>query len=179
MNQRSASLIDSFNYAFEGIIHVLRTQRNMRIHFGIAVVVLVAAIFADVTKLELIALLLARLHRRTVVVPEQVQQPVRERRAPRLADDLWAQHDVAERARHAVGQLVAAVDREREHVGRLVDPEVLALQHADLVGPDEREPELAVLDPLGPQYAASQLDRGALVHRLPAPVVDLDGQHTG
>ena len=26
-------LLDSFNYAFEGIIHVLRTQRNMRIHF--------------------------------------------------------------------------------------------------------------------------------------------------
>jgi diacylglycerol kinase (ATP) len=59
MSQRSGSLLDSFNYAFEGIIHVLRTQRNMRIHFAIAVVVLVAAIFADVTKLELIALLLA------------------------------------------------------------------------------------------------------------------------
>ena len=27
------SLLESFNYAFEGIIHVLRTQRNMRIHF--------------------------------------------------------------------------------------------------------------------------------------------------
>ena len=59
MSRRSGSLLDSFNYAFEGIIHVLRTQRNMRIHFVIAVVVLVAAIFADVTKLELIALLLA------------------------------------------------------------------------------------------------------------------------
>jgi diacylglycerol kinase (ATP) len=59
MSQRSPGLLDSFNYAFEGIIHVLRTQRNMRIHFAIAVVVLVAAIFADVTKLELIALLLS------------------------------------------------------------------------------------------------------------------------
>ena len=59
MSRRSGSLLDSFNYAFEGIIHVLRTQRNMRIHFGIAVLVLVAAISADVTKLELIALLLA------------------------------------------------------------------------------------------------------------------------
>jgi len=57
--QRSPSILDSFNYAFEGIIHVLRTQRNMRIHFAIAVVVLVVAIFADVTKLELIALLLS------------------------------------------------------------------------------------------------------------------------
>ena len=50
---------DSFNYAFEGIIHVLRTQRNMRIHFAVAVVVLVLALGIDVTKLELIALLLA------------------------------------------------------------------------------------------------------------------------
>ena len=31
--RRAPSLLDSFNYAFEGIIHVLRTQRNMRIHF--------------------------------------------------------------------------------------------------------------------------------------------------
>jgi len=59
VRQRSPSILDSFNYAFEGIIHVLRTQRNMRIHLLVAVAVLVAAIFADVTKLELIALLLA------------------------------------------------------------------------------------------------------------------------
>jgi diacylglycerol kinase (ATP) len=59
MSQKSPSILDSFNYAFEGIIHVLRTQRNLRIHFAIAVVVLVVAILVDVTKLELIALLLA------------------------------------------------------------------------------------------------------------------------
>jgi diacylglycerol kinase (ATP) len=59
VNQRPPSLLDSFNYAFEGIIHVLRTQRNMRIHFVVAVIVLVVAVFADVTKLELIVLLLA------------------------------------------------------------------------------------------------------------------------
>ena len=57
--RRPQNLLESFNFAFEGIIHVLRTQRNMRIHFLVAVAVLVAAIFADVTKLELIALLLA------------------------------------------------------------------------------------------------------------------------
>ena len=59
MSLRPPSLLDSFNYAFEGIIHVLRTQRNMRIHFVVAVLVLVVAVFADVTKLELIVLLLA------------------------------------------------------------------------------------------------------------------------
>jgi diacylglycerol kinase (ATP) len=38
---------------------VLRTQRNMRIHFGAAVAVLVAALAFDVSRLELIALLIA------------------------------------------------------------------------------------------------------------------------
>ena len=58
-SRRPPSIIESFNFAFEGIIHVLRTQRNMRIHFLAAVVVLVAAVWIGVSKLELIALLLA------------------------------------------------------------------------------------------------------------------------
>jgi diacylglycerol kinase (ATP) len=57
--RRPQNLLESFNFAFEGIIHVLRTQRNMRIHFLAAVVVLVAAVWVGVSKLELIALLLA------------------------------------------------------------------------------------------------------------------------
>jgi diacylglycerol kinase (ATP) len=56
---RAALDLESFNYAFEGIIHVLRTQRNMRIHFASPCVVLVAALASDVSRLELIALLLA------------------------------------------------------------------------------------------------------------------------
>jgi diacylglycerol kinase (ATP) len=56
---RPPSLVESFNYAFEGIIHVLRTQRNMRIHFTLAVVVLVGALVSGVNKFELIALLIA------------------------------------------------------------------------------------------------------------------------
>ena len=57
--RRAPSLIESFNFAFEGIIHVLRTQRNMRVHFAIAVIVLIAGLAIDVSRLELIALLLA------------------------------------------------------------------------------------------------------------------------
>jgi diacylglycerol kinase (ATP) len=56
---RAPSLIDSFNYAFEGIIHVLRTQRNLRIHFVAAVLVFGGAIAVGVTRLQLIALVLA------------------------------------------------------------------------------------------------------------------------
>jgi diacylglycerol kinase (ATP) len=58
-SRRAPSILESFNYAFEGVIHVLRTQRNMRIHFLIAVVVLAAAVVVGVTRFELIALLLA------------------------------------------------------------------------------------------------------------------------
>jgi diacylglycerol kinase (ATP) len=57
--RRAPSLIESFNFAFEGIIHVLRTQRNMRAHFLIALAVLIAALGFDVGRLELIALLLS------------------------------------------------------------------------------------------------------------------------
>jgi diacylglycerol kinase (ATP) len=57
--RRSLSLIDSFNFAIEGLIHVLRTHRNMRIHFAVAIVVLVAAVWKGVNRFELIALLLA------------------------------------------------------------------------------------------------------------------------
>ena len=53
------SVFESFNYAIEGVIHVLRTQRNMRIHFAVAVIVLAVAVAVGVAKLELIALLLA------------------------------------------------------------------------------------------------------------------------
>ncbi len=48
--RRSLSLIDSFNFAIEGLIHVLRTHRNMRIHFSVAVVVLVAAVWKGVNR---------------------------------------------------------------------------------------------------------------------------------
>jgi diacylglycerol kinase (ATP) len=57
--RRAISIFESFNYAFEGIIHVLRTQRNMRVHFAAAVAVLVAGVWTGVSRLELIALLLA------------------------------------------------------------------------------------------------------------------------
>ena len=58
-SRRAPTIFDSFNNAFEGIIHVLRTQRNLRIHFAIAVLVLVLALVVNVTKMELIVLLLS------------------------------------------------------------------------------------------------------------------------
>jgi diacylglycerol kinase (ATP) len=57
-SRRRISLIDSFNYAFQGVIHAVRTQRNMRIHLLIAVAVLVAAVALGVSEMELIALII-------------------------------------------------------------------------------------------------------------------------
>ena len=59
MATRTPPVFQSFNYAFEGVIHALRTQRNMRIHFAIAATVLVLAFIYDVTRLELIALMIS------------------------------------------------------------------------------------------------------------------------
>jgi diacylglycerol kinase (ATP) len=58
-SRRAPSVLESFNFALEGVIHVLRTHRNMRIHFAVAVGVLIAALAVGVDKLELIALLIA------------------------------------------------------------------------------------------------------------------------
>jgi diacylglycerol kinase (ATP) len=59
MSRRTPSIVESFNYAIEGIVHVLRTQRNMRIHFAIAVAVLALGAAVGVTKIELMLLLIA------------------------------------------------------------------------------------------------------------------------
>jgi diacylglycerol kinase (ATP) len=53
------SVIESFNFAIEGVIHVLRTQRNMRLHFAAAVVVIVVAVAVGVSKIELSLLLIS------------------------------------------------------------------------------------------------------------------------
>ena len=55
----AASLVTSFNYAFEGIIYVVRTQRNMRVHFAVALGILPVAVALGVTRFELLAVMLA------------------------------------------------------------------------------------------------------------------------
>src|SRR5262249_59009535 len=53
---RRPSILQSFNNATEGIIHALRTQRNLWIHFAIAAAVLVAAAALGATRIELVSL---------------------------------------------------------------------------------------------------------------------------
>lgn len=49
-------VIQSFNYAIEGVIYTLKTQRNMRFHYFSAIIVLIIALFYDFNKYEFIIL---------------------------------------------------------------------------------------------------------------------------
>lgn len=56
MNMKIRKLIDSFNYAIEGLLYAVRTQRNMRIHMILTLLVLTACFFYDISKIELLIL---------------------------------------------------------------------------------------------------------------------------
>ncbi len=53
---RSRTLLDSFNYAFSGIIYALETQRNIRLHFGMTIALLFASLFFHLNKMEVLML---------------------------------------------------------------------------------------------------------------------------
>ena len=47
----------SFTWAFEGLVYVLRTQRNMQVHMAVALVAVVMSLVLDLSRLEVIAIL--------------------------------------------------------------------------------------------------------------------------
>lgn len=49
-------MLESFNYAIQGIIDTVRTQRNMKIHLLAALCVLLACFFFDISKVEFLIL---------------------------------------------------------------------------------------------------------------------------
>jgi diacylglycerol kinase (ATP) len=53
----SRPLLKSFNWAIEGLVYAVRTQRNMRVHMAAAASVFLAAVLLRVSRLELLALL--------------------------------------------------------------------------------------------------------------------------
>lgn len=55
---RSRNLISSFQYAVDGIVFVLQTQRNMKVHFLIGILVIFLAAMLNVTRLELLILVM-------------------------------------------------------------------------------------------------------------------------
>lgn len=53
---QNPKVIESFNVAIEGFIYVVKTQRNMRIHFLLAVLLLLVGIYLNFSRVELMTL---------------------------------------------------------------------------------------------------------------------------
>ena len=51
-------LVNSFNHAINGIVQAFKLEKNLKIHFIVAVAVIIAAVLTHVTRFELIALVL-------------------------------------------------------------------------------------------------------------------------
>lgn len=49
---KNKNLIESFNNAINGIIHTIKTEKNMKIHITIAVLVMLLSLFYDLTRSE-------------------------------------------------------------------------------------------------------------------------------
>lgn len=54
---RQRSVLESFRYAIDGILDVFRTQRHMRIHFIMMVLVLLLALLTDLSRKDILVLL--------------------------------------------------------------------------------------------------------------------------
>lgn len=54
-----SKIVDSFNYAVEGLFYVLRSQRNMRVHFLFAIFIVLFGIYLNLTGIELLVLFIA------------------------------------------------------------------------------------------------------------------------
>ena len=59
MPGKSRSIVWRFNFAIEGVVYALRTQRNMRIHVAAAVLTLIGALLLQVPEFGLVAIVFA------------------------------------------------------------------------------------------------------------------------
>jgi diacylglycerol kinase (ATP) len=57
--RRRASLLQSFNFAFQGLVASVRHQRNMRVHLLLAFAVLLVSLFLNLSRLQLVAIIIA------------------------------------------------------------------------------------------------------------------------
>jgi len=99
------TLLQSFNNAFQGLVYAVRHQRNMRIHLIVAVGVLVGSVFMDLSKLEMIAILVAIMF---VLVTELINSAIEA-----VVDMLTDQYDPRAKAAKDVSAgavLLAAVN---------------------------------------------------------------------
>lgn len=52
MVEKSKNVISSFKYAFQGVFSEIKTERNLKIHISIMILVIIAGIFLKISKME-------------------------------------------------------------------------------------------------------------------------------
>ncbi|MDN5330983.1 MAG: diacylglycerol kinase [Tepidanaerobacteraceae bacterium] len=57
--KKSRTLFESFIYAISGVIYSLKTQRNMRIHFLAALLVMILSKYLELEEMEMVAVVFA------------------------------------------------------------------------------------------------------------------------
>ena len=58
-DKKPVNLLKSFDCALKGLLYAVRTQRNMKIHIIIAILVLIVSLFLNISRFELIAIIFA------------------------------------------------------------------------------------------------------------------------
>lgn len=58
MDKKNRSIIDAFNNAIDGVLYTFKNERNMKIHYMCAILVLFGSLFFEFNKLEMIILIL-------------------------------------------------------------------------------------------------------------------------
>lgn len=103
--RKSKSLIDSFNNAVNGIIYALKTEKNLKIHFVIAIIIIIASLFLDLTRVELLVLFFSI----TLVLMAEMFNTAVERVVDLITQDY---HPIARLAKDiaAGGVLISAVN---------------------------------------------------------------------
>ena len=56
---RGRKIIETFNCAIDGVIYTLKSERNMKIHYFIGLIILFLSLFFDLSRLEMISLFFA------------------------------------------------------------------------------------------------------------------------
>ena len=56
--RKKNNILDSFDYALRGIVYAVKAQRNMRIHFLVAILILLVSSFLDLSRIELSVIIL-------------------------------------------------------------------------------------------------------------------------
>lgn len=110
---KSRNLLESFNFAFEGIIHAFKTQRNIRLHFGATALVLLASLIFKLTKVEILLLFLTIT---LVVVAEMINTAIE------VSIDLFTQkhHPLAAIAKNVAAGAVLIASAMAVVVGYLI-----------------------------------------------------------